>query len=105
MTQPGETTGYDLKDHVDALFAHSPGLRLSYVLANSEPIEGAALARYREEGAVPVSVDRTPLPCPLVLEPLLQPGPVVRHDGVKTARALQDLFHRARLGSGVGRAR
>jgi hypothetical protein len=29
----------------------------------------------------------------------------VRHDGVKTARALQDLFHRARLGAGVGRAR
>ena len=105
MTQPGETTGHDLKDHVEALFSHSPGLRLSYVLANREPIDEAALARYREEGALPVGVNGAPLPCPLVLEPLLQQGPVVRHDGVKTARALQDLFHRARLGSGVGRAR
>jgi uncharacterized cofD-like protein len=105
MTEPGETTGYALKDHVDALFAHSPGLRLSYVLANRDPIEEAALARYREEGAEPVSVDGADLPCPLVLEPLLQKGPVVRHDGVKTARALQDLFHRARLGAAAGRAR
>ena len=105
MSQPGETTGYDLKDHVDALFAHSPGLRLSYVLANREPIEETALARYREEGARPVSVEGAELPCPLVLEPLLHKGPVVRHDGVKTARALQNLFHRARLGAGIGRAR
>lgn len=105
MTQPGETTGYDLKDHVEALLAHSPGLRLSYVLANREPIDGAALARYREEGALPVNVNGSSLPCPLVLEPLMQQGPVVRHDGVKTARALQDLFHRARLGSSIGRAR
>jgi uncharacterized cofD-like protein len=105
MTEPGETTGYDLKDHVDALFAHSPGLRLSYVLANRDPIEEAALDRYREEGAEPVRVDGDGLPCPLVLEPLLQKGSVVRHDGVKTARALQGLFHRARLGAGVGPAR
>lgn len=105
MTQPGETTGYDLKDHLEALFSHSPGLRLSYVLANRDPIDGAALVRYREEGALPVIVNGSPLPCPLVLEPLLQKGPVVRHDGVKVARALQDLFHRTRLGSGIGRAR
>ncbi|HEY7819699.1 MAG TPA: uridine diphosphate-N-acetylglucosamine-binding protein YvcK [Vicinamibacteria bacterium] len=103
MTQPGETGSYDLKDHVDALLAHSPGLRLSYVLANREPIDPEALARYREEGSQPVVIDGASLPCPLVLEPLLQKGPVVRHDGVKTARALQDLFHRAHVGTGIPR--
>jgi uncharacterized cofD-like protein len=105
MTQPGETTGYDLKEHVDALLAHSPGLRLSYVLANREPIDETALARYREEGAEPVSAGDSSLPCPLVFEPLLQKGPVVRHDGVKAARALQELFRRSRLGAGVGGGR
>ncbi len=105
MTEPGETTDYDLKDHVDALYAHAPGLRLSYVLANREPIDDEALARYREEGAQPVLADGASLPCPLVLEPILQKGPVVRHDGVKTARALQNLFHRARVGAGIGRSR
>ncbi|HJS73587.1 MAG TPA: uridine diphosphate-N-acetylglucosamine-binding protein YvcK [Vicinamibacteria bacterium] len=105
MTEPGETTGYDLKDHVEALFAHAPGLRLSYVLANREPIDEEALARYKDEGAFPVLANDSSLPCPLVLESLLQKGPSVRHDGVKTARALQNLFHRARLGAGVGRSR
>jgi uncharacterized cofD-like protein len=105
MTQPGETTGYRLSDHVEALLRHCPGLRLSAVLANDAPIPEESLARYREEGAEPVVIDE--LPCPLVLEDLLQHGPVVRHDGVKTARALQSLFHRARVaraGRGASRA-
>jgi uncharacterized cofD-like protein len=109
MTQPGETTGYRVSDHVQALLDHCPGLRLSAVLANSAPIAEDALARYRDEGASPVPVDvsaeRESLPCPLVLEDLLQPGPVVRHDGVKTARALQSLFHRARVARAGGRSR
>ncbi|MGH9321322.1 MAG: gluconeogenesis factor YvcK family protein [Vicinamibacteria bacterium] len=103
MTQPGETSGFSLADHVEALFDHCPGLRLSYILANREPIDEVALARYREEGAEPVRLDDSSLPCPLVLEPLLQSGPVVRHDGAKTARALQDLFGRARVNAGLGR--
>jgi uncharacterized cofD-like protein len=99
MTQPGETTGYDLKDHVDGLLDHCPGLQLSFVLANRERIPEGSLARYREEGAEPVALHGvSALPCPLVLEDLLQAGPVVRHDGVKTARAIQEIFRRARVG-------
>jgi hypothetical protein len=37
------------------------------------------------------------LPCELVSEDLLHADPVLRHDGVKTARALQSIFHRARV--------
>lgn len=100
MTQPGETTGYSIADHVDALLAHAPGLELSHILANSTPVPETTLARYRDEGAVPVELsDPEALPCPLVLEDLLYPGPVLRHDGVKCARALQALFHRARVGA------
>jgi len=32
-----------------------------------------------------------------VTEDLLHPGSVVRHDGIKTARALKSLFHWARV--------
>ena len=98
MTQPGETTGYSLSDHVRALYDHCPGLELSYVLANSEPIAQETLLRYRQEGSEPVAVaGGEDLPCPLAVEPLLQPGPVVRHDGAKAARAIQRLFRRARV--------
>jgi len=100
MTQPGETTGYSIADHVDALRAHAPGLELSHILANRAPVPESTLARYREEGAAPVELsDESALPCPLVLEDLLHPGPVIRHDGGKCARALQALFRRSRVGA------
>lgn len=98
MTQPGETDEHTLADHVRALLDHAPDLPLSYVLANSAPVPEATLARYRGEGALPVSVcNESELPCRLVLEDLLAPGPVLRHDGAKTAAALQSLFRRARV--------
>ena len=63
------------------------------------------LVRYKKEGAEQVPVDPrsmvSDLPCPLVLEDLLAEGEVVRHDGAKTARALQSLFHRVRLRSSI----
>lgn len=95
MTQPGETTGYSIADHVNALREHAPGLPISFVLANSSPVPEPTLARYREEGAAPVSLsDSSELPCELIHEDLLSRGPVLRHDGTKTARALQSLFRR-----------
>ena len=98
MTQPGETTGYSIADHVDALLAHAPALELSHILANSAPVPEETLARYRDEGAVPVELsDESALPCPLVLEDLLHRGPVLRHDGMKCARALKTLFRRTRV--------
>lgn len=98
MTQPGETMGYSIADHVEALAAHAPALELSHILANSAPVPETILARYREEGAVPVELsDESELPCPLVLKDLLHPGPVLRHDGVKCARALTSLFRHSRV--------
>jgi uncharacterized cofD-like protein len=98
MTQPGETSGFTLADHVNALLDHCPDLELSYILANDEPIADEVLARYREDGeeAVVLSVEEDLL-CPLVVEDLLHPGSVIRHDGIKTARALKSLFHRERV--------
>lgn len=98
MTQPGETTGYSLTDHVDALLAHAPGLELSCVLANDTPVPEPTLARYRDEGAETVELsDASELPCERILTDLLVPGAIVRHDGVKTAKALKALFARTRM--------
>ena len=100
MTQPGETTGYTISDHVEALTKHCPSLKLSYVLANNQDVSPELLERYRNEGAAPVRAEAgelASLSCPLVEDDLLQQGPVVRHDGIKTAKALQALFLRARV--------
>lgn len=98
MTQPGETTGYGLEEHVEALLEHCPELQLSFVLANDAPVPESTLVRYRSEGAEQVKISEpASLPCPVVAHDLLGSGEPVRHDGAKTAAALQSLFHRARL--------
>ena len=95
MTQPGETTGYSLADHVDALTAHAPALPITHVLADASHIAENVLTRYRDEGAEPVGMSRPDeLPGQLVLSELLHTGDVLRHDGAKTAEALCGLFQR-----------
>jgi phosphomannomutase/phosphoglucomutase len=54
MTQPNQTRGYSVADHVRAIQTHC-GFRLDYVLANKgNGISEAVLERYRSEAAQPV---------------------------------------------------
>jgi uncharacterized cofD-like protein len=57
MTQPGETTGFALSDHLWALERHV-GAVVTDVLVHSGGLAEDLTARYRAEGAAPVEVDR-----------------------------------------------
>ncbi|MDR7855827.1 YvcK family protein [Tissierella sp.] len=54
MTQPGETEGYDVLDHVNAILKHSTGDFLDYVIANTEEIPIDILEKYIMDGSRPV---------------------------------------------------
>lgn len=54
MTQPGETEGYDLMDHVNAILKHSSLDLLDYVIANTEEIPIDILEKYIMDGSKPV---------------------------------------------------
>jgi uncharacterized cofD-like protein len=56
MTQPGETLGFTVADHLRAIAEHV-GPVVSDVLVNSQNLSDPATARYREDGAAPVEVD------------------------------------------------
>ena len=56
MTEPGETNGYGVEDHVRHLLAHCPGLMLDFVLLNIRSISGAVRHKYRAGGAQQVRV-------------------------------------------------
>jgi uncharacterized cofD-like protein len=110
MTEPGETDGFDVAAHLDALHAHGlPPQALDYVVLNDAPIPARTRARYAVEGAEPVGTDGArALPIidgarafqasvnipargvrPLVVTAdLLERGPVVRHDHDKIGRFL-----------------
>jgi uncharacterized cofD-like protein len=57
MTQPGETTGFTLSDHLRALERHV-GPVVTDVLVHSGELSEELIARYHAEGAAPVEVDR-----------------------------------------------
>lgn len=54
MTQPGETTGYSVVDHVKALIKHGGGNIIDVVLVNRSDFPDELLKKYRQEGASPV---------------------------------------------------
>ncbi len=58
MTQPGETDGYTVSDHLKALAAHLGKGVVDYVVANEAVYPEDVLAKYREQGAEPVLLDQ-----------------------------------------------
>jgi uncharacterized cofD-like protein len=57
MTQPGETVGFALSDHLRALECHA-GPVITDVLVHHGGLPKELIARYAAEGAAPVEVDR-----------------------------------------------
>lgn len=57
MTQPGETAGFTLSDHLRAITEHV-GPVVTDVLVHSEGLPPPLLSRYRAEGGAPVEIDR-----------------------------------------------
>ena len=94
MTEPGETDGYGVAAHLEALAAHGlPREALDYVVVNTEPVPAEVQARYAAEGAQPVRADFAPPVGPPLVVPadVLDPGQVVRHAPDKLGPLLCEL--------------
>lgn len=95
MTQPGETTGYALSEHLNAIQRHVPGRLIDCVVANRKSISPEVERRYRKEGAERVRVDLAnleKLKCRVILDSLLEEHGVIRHDSKRLARLLLEEF-------------
>jgi uncharacterized cofD-like protein len=99
MTQPGETAGFSLSDHLRFLTEHI-GPVVTDVLAHGEPLPDAVLERYRADGAEPVAIDAEAVwPLGVRLhEVALTPDAFddeVRHDPARLAGAVHALARAA----------
>lgn len=94
MTQPGETEGYTVSDHVRAVLDHAgPGV-IDYVLVNTQPVPANLLRKYQEQGAAPVAFDSerlADLGVTAVTADLASLTDLVRHDPEKLAQAILTL--------------
>jgi uncharacterized cofD-like protein len=93
-TQAGETEGYDLADHVEALAAHGVGDLVDVVLANSHLVGSGPDA----ELGVPVKLRWPPMGATrrprLALDDVVDPANPHHHDPALLAAALLRLFSR-----------
>ncbi len=95
MTQPGESQGYSVADHVRAIHEHTRGRVLDWVVINHQGISPRLLRRYRADGAEQVAVDlaelqRMGLRC--VFDDLIEEDGVVRHAADRLTRLLLEEF-------------
>lgn len=57
MTQQGETIGYSLGDHINAIYQHADKLTIDYAIVNNGSISEYFLEKYSTEDAAPVEID------------------------------------------------
>ncbi len=96
MTQPGETDGYTVNDHLKQIAAHSDLGLLDYLLFNSRPLTNRqALQSYLDQGAEEAVLNREEIEgwgITLVEEDILKvTGRQVRHDPQKLANTLMKI--------------
>ena len=100
MTQPGETLGLSLADHIQAITDHV-GPVVTHVLVDPRDLSRQILDRYRAEGAAPVEVDYAAIERlgvrvqeAIVLSEAADAE--VRHDPDSLARAVHEVARRHR---------
>jgi uncharacterized cofD-like protein len=101
VTQPGETDGMSLHDHVAAIEAHADGFfRFDMVVASSM-LPPALVARYEKHDAPPIELDDEPLRnrgTEVLLRPIVAPmsesNKILRHNPHKVSRIIMLWFRR-----------
>lgn len=100
MTQPGETTGYSLADHLRTIEHHTKARVIDWVVANRQAVSPEVARRYRRQGATPVVVDLPEvqkLGHRVILDNLLEEHGVIRHNSARLARlVLEEFLHTRR---------
>jgi uncharacterized cofD-like protein len=92
MTQPGETTGYDARRHLETIMRYVPEIEFDFVVVNNHAISARQAEVYGADLASQIGVDETDLEkafgpvTQIVRVDLLDEGEKVRHNADKLAR-------------------
>ncbi len=95
MTQPGETLGMGLSDHIRAIRAHVGDEFPDAIIAHMGDLPRAILRKYAKQGASPVAMDldRHELRgVEIITENFFTGGDIIRHDPTVLARVISKEF-------------
>ena len=96
MTQQGETLGYDLNDHLQAIFDHCP-IKLDLAIMANTPIPEYILNHYAAEGCEPLTIRIPSLTKVISYDLLTFVGNNVVHDDMKVKQCCEEVMQRAIL--------
>lgn len=96
MTEPGETPGYSVSDHIRVLFDHAGGKIFDYCLANRFPLPNTTVEQYTRDGSSQLFADTEKIN-DLGVEVFQsdiagEGGKFARHDPHRLAREIMSLF-------------
>jgi uncharacterized cofD-like protein len=103
MTQPGETEGFSLSDHVRTINEHTRRKLFDWVVASNQIVSPEVARRYSARRAAPVRVDIGELHAigvRCLLDDLLDEHVVVRHDAARLSKLLIEEFVERKPGRG-----
>jgi len=95
MTQYGETDGYTVADHVNALIEHAGKRLIDYVVANNGRVPENLLDKYAGENAYPVKLDSEDVKkmnCEVIKANIVNAEDYVRHNPYKLANIIVDVI-------------
>jgi len=97
MTQPGETDGYSVSEHIKGIFDHTGAKVFNYCLVNNKSAPHEALRRYIEDGAGPINEDEEKvreLGVEMISAPTtINDSDLVRHDSSKLTNEIMRVFN------------
>ena len=92
MTQPGETDGYNVEDHVQALIDHGAPVD-AVVVPTEEKLPVKIVKRYAKEGSTPVTVEKKKHSYKIIKRDLLDfSSQLIRHDSDKIRETVEFLL-------------
>jgi uncharacterized cofD-like protein len=99
MTQPGETDGYTVSDHVKAINSHAAAPIIDFVIVNDGDVEESILQKYAKVDSYPVRIDKFEVEsqgATILSADLVDQDTGATHDTQKLANVLFDLINALR---------
>lgn len=96
MTQPGETAGYTVADHIEAIENHAGVGLIDMVLVNETKFKQGIIDRYAKVGAEPVEIDAERIEekgIKIVRANLIDSENKAVHDSMRLAKVVIDIYN------------
>lgn len=94
MTQPGETDGYRLSNHIKAIMEHCNDKLFDFIIANDGVVPEEYFIKYKNDGQDMVEIDKRNIPdnIQIITEDLIQiKDGLLRHDTKRLANVIMRL--------------